>query len=399
MKTIKRWILDAFRLAGYTIVHNEIYFERQARSAGGKYGQAEQVRPLTAVTHRNFSTTGEKITPESVSAMRSDAAYADALTYFTSYPTRSLMSDHSRATLFALVRKMRPKIVAEIGTLFAGTTEVIARALWENHYGFVHTTDPFGAGHCPGIIGNWPLPLREVTKYHSLNSMDFFLAMESQRITLDLVLVDGNHDFEFASFDLQEAAKLLRPGGIIVMDNAEQTGPYQAARTFLANHPGWRELGEAVASFDVSKPFDETRASLPDTSFILLQAPNDFIVSGSPQSCGQVKVLTNAVTGISLDFVAQTTAGVLHYQAIFRAFGDSIREVVELKSVGSVRIDLTGREVKLSHDFKTPLKSDMQSRYASVDFRFEIDLAWEADPGAPPLVLARGPLPYETHRR
>jgi hypothetical protein len=106
-----------------------------------------------------------------------------------------------------------------------------------NGAGIIHTTDPFGAERCPEIIATWPAELREVTRFYPLSSMDFFLELERQKVALDMVLVEGNHDYEFASFDLLMAARSLRPGGIVVMDNAEQSGPFHAARTFLGANP------------------------------------------------------------------------------------------------------------------------------------------------------------------
>ena len=47
--------------------------------------------------------------------------------YFLAYPEISFISHTSRALLFALIRKHRFNCVAEIGTFFAGTTEVLAR--------------------------------------------------------------------------------------------------------------------------------------------------------------------------------------------------------------------------------------------------------------------------------
>src|SRR5258708_38393824 len=98
--------------------------------------------------------------------------------------------------------------------------------------------------------------------------MDFFRGLEQHKVALGLVLVDGNHDFEFALFDLQMAARLIRPGGVIVMDNAEQTGPFHATRAFVARNPAWTELGAALARYDKSAPFDEARASIAGTSFV-----------------------------------------------------------------------------------------------------------------------------------
>ena len=73
--------------------------------------------------------------------------------------------------------------------------------------GMLHTTDPFGADRCPTIIGTWPRELQEITEFHPLNSMGFFGALTQRRITIDMVLVDGQHDYEYALFDLQMGAR------------------------------------------------------------------------------------------------------------------------------------------------------------------------------------------------
>ena len=221
-----------------------------------------------------------------IAAVMASPEYAKVRAYFSLYPGRSLMSDHSRAVLYSLVRMMRPQLIAEIGTLYAGTTEVFARALWENGGGIVHTTDPYGGDRCPRIISQWPPELQRYARFRPLSSMDFFARLVLETVTLDLVLIDGNHDYEYAMFDLQMAARLLRPGGVIVMDNSEQTGPFNAARAFIEANPSWREIGSALSSYDPFKPFDRTRASLPFTSFIVLRAPDHVPIGAGPQSVG-----------------------------------------------------------------------------------------------------------------
>ena len=57
-------------------------------------------------------------------ALLASPEYAEVRAYFSHYPARSLMSDHSRAVLYSLVRMMRPQLIAEIGTLHAGTTDI-----------------------------------------------------------------------------------------------------------------------------------------------------------------------------------------------------------------------------------------------------------------------------------
>lgn len=316
------------------------------------------------------------------------AAHPDLLNRFQHWPPASLMHPASRAVLYSLVKTLRPEAMAEIGTLFAGTTELLATGLVENGRGIIHTTDPYGADRCPGIIGAWSPELQSTTQFHAFNSMDFFLWLDQHKVALDLVLVDGNHDFEFALFDLQMAARLIRPGGVIVMDNAEQSGPFHATRAFIARNSAWTELGSSLARYDKSAPFDQARASIEGTSFVLLQAPSHLSIGEGPHSWGQKFIDDSQVSGFTLDLPSQTTAGVLSYQAILRAFGNGNRDVRELKSIGSARLDLTGpgRAVK---KLPVTLQSDMAA--ADARFTFEIDLSWQADPGAAPLALSAIP--------
>ena len=229
-----------------------------------------------------------------------------------------------------------------------------------------------------------------MTCFYALNSMDFFHHLDRQQMTLDLVLVDGNHDFEFALFDLQMSARLLRPGGIVIMDNAEQTGPFKASQLFLANNREWCELGSAVASHTRSAPFDSVRASIPWTSFIILQAPRHIPVGEDLRSWGQVRTKSAHFDGIRLELPAQRTSGWLHYQAMLRAFLDD-GSVPEHKAIGKVRIEVDDT-TSIGHPFDPPLRFPEGAQYT-----YEVDLAWEADDGCPPLALSSGantPLAY-----
>jgi predicted O-methyltransferase YrrM len=324
------------------------------------------------------------ISPQPVTRAAFDAyvgspLFWDLVKVFGRYPERSLMSSQSRAVLYWLARTMRPEAVAEIGTLFAGTTEVLARALWENGHGVAHTADPFGAERCPQAIAQWPADLQQHVRFYPLNSMAFFAEM---REPLDLVLVDGNHDSEYALFDLQMAARLVRPGGIIVMDNSEQTGPFKAARAFVAANPGWQELGDALATYDPLQPFDRTRASVKGTSFLILQAPERLILGEGPHSWGQSRVEIPRVDGLAFD-VGAPAAGTLCYQVFLRGFASDSSWIEELRADGSVRID--GNSM-MEHAI-TPALSIDGVPFEAV-FTLEIDLSWQ---GKAPLVLAGHP--------
>ena len=333
-------------------------------------------------------------TPPDVDAVQTMPAYADALAYFKNYPERSLMSDHSRTVLYSLVRMLRPKLVAEIGTLHAGTTEVFARALWENGDGLIHTADPYGGDRCPQIIGNWPPDLQRHVKFHAKSSMDFFSELILQRRSFGLVLVDGNHDFEYAFFDLQMSARLIEPGGIVIMDNAEQAGPFKAARTFLAANPAWREIGRAIGAYSPSRPFDRDRASLPETTFLLLQAPRHLSIGEDPRSWGQAWTTVPEVSGLRFE-VMTPCRGTLHYQVHLRGFADGNRWVKEERIDGSLRLDVTDVPAKVDHSFERSLSVVAPPEFEEVLFTLEFDLSWQAEGDSGPLALAALPTPIQ----
>jgi hypothetical protein len=65
-------------------------------------------------------------------------------------------------------------------------------------------------------------------------------------------------------------------------------------------------------------------------------------------------------------------------------------DIAEGKTRGSVRLDLHGDASVVEHRFGQPSRPEV----AEPDkFTFEIDVSWQADPGAPPLSLAEVPRP------
>lgn len=63
------------------------------------------------------------------------AAHRVAVENFKGLATAGSPPPRLQALLYHLIRELRPKMVLEIGTLFAGTAHVIARALWANGEG------------------------------------------------------------------------------------------------------------------------------------------------------------------------------------------------------------------------------------------------------------------------
>src|SRR4030095_9218863 len=103
----------------------------------------------------------------------------------------------------------------------------------------VHTTDPSATERCPPLIAAFPPELRDRISFFPQSSAMYFDEAIARSRTYDLVLIDGSHELEFAGFDLDCTARLMRPGGIVVLDNIEQVGPRFATKLFLERHPDW----------------------------------------------------------------------------------------------------------------------------------------------------------------
>lgn len=247
--------------------------------------------------------------------------------------SRALISVVSQALLYTLIRNMCPAHIVEIGSLYAGTSEAMCRALHANGRGMLHTIDPYGKERVPGIIAQWPEELQRHATFYDLNSMAFFEHIGQTTVRPDLIFIDGNHDYEFALFDMQCAARTLQPGGFIVADDVSQSGPYFAAQDFLAAHSDWIECGLTTRRPDETKAFDLSRSRIPETDFAVLRAPTTYSVGSRPFCCGMIRWHSNSVNGLRLSLAVRPSAGTLDVQLVLRGFSDQrqAEEVISAK--------------------------------------------------------------------
>lgn len=319
-------------------------------------------------------------------------AYEAEVAAFSEGPKHSLLSAHSRAFLFHLVRTLRPKRVLEVGTYFAGTAEVLARALRQNGVGTLVTTDPFGAERCPFIIRQWPAELQRHVEYHALNSMALAQRLGDQRAELDIAFIDGCHDYEYVLFDALTFAKLVRPGGVMVMDNAEQPGVFRATVEFLKQQPDWKELGRATQSDSGDKPFSLTldRTSIRGTSFLVLAAPEyRSVAPRSFLSTGQIRHESGTFDAIRLGFFEAPTPGHLYAEMAFRAFGQTLplekRCLVDMRLGPDMGTDTLA--MRLAEEMAIPAAELDQYGFITV----EVGLYWNPDDGRSTLRLVGMP--------
>ncbi len=327
----------------------------------------------------------DELTLESIVAWRGSDRFEKPHRAFMAYPRQSLLRGMGRELLYHIVRTMRPQNIIEVGTYFAGTSELLARALWENGEGVLHTTDPFGASRCPGIIASWPSDLQNHVRYHALNSMEFFTKLENEQVSLDFAFIDGNHDFEFAYFDLCSAARLLRPGGIICLDNVEQPGPFWAVMEFLRINPGWTEIGDSISKFDASEPFVELRGLMKETDFIIIRAPSAQVIASIPQASGQQRYAGPILAGLRGTLSSPAPKGCLHIQVFLRGF-DNTRDPEQYVAVTKIVLDgQTAFELLLPE----PMATTPSDYYTS-----ETVLFWQPDGHQEPVRLSGPVTPF-----
>jgi predicted O-methyltransferase YrrM len=410
-------VLGLVERANYTLIRTDM-LEREHRAtdaylrrlqASGLYEPPQTgsrperkggaMRPLAKITRKTDFADGPAIDKEWIERLLPSDTFAAIERNFRYYPADSFVSSTERAFLFCLIRAMKPQVIAEIGTAFCGTTELIARALWENGTGLLYTTDPFGASRAPPIIRRWPEPLRDIVRFCPLSSMDFFIMLSEPKTSLDIAFIDGDHDFEFAYFDVLMAARLLRPGGIMIIDNSNQTGPYYAAAQFLHDNPGWVELGDAITGLELSQPFSIPRSSLPKADCLILKASEAYSIGHVPRTTGQSKSAPR-VAGFSFRIQTREFRGEMHYRATLRAFRNQDLEIEEYTRTGKFTLDSATTGPALKHLFDQPLISLMHGRHGDCRHTLEIELAWQGTKQPGTLQLSAPPVPIagENHR-
>jgi len=340
-----------------------------------------EVKPITDIP---FPALDLAICDDPIVAITAAPEFAMATAFFADNPVaaRSLIPPQAQAILYCLIRNQRPDHVFEIGSYKAGTTEALARALHANGKGVAHTVDPFRGDYVAAVLKSWPPQLFRHVRLHSMDSMAFYKNMERQGIHPGIVFVDGNHDYEFAAFDIACGARATTPDGYVFVDNVAQPGPFFAACDFLTTNPDWRELGGAAANYDRGKAFDRYRRTILHTDFMVLRAPTAHCVSERPFSSGRVRWGIGKVTGVRLKLVPPTQPGRLSVQVVLRGFG-----AVPGETTGGACVQVETGTSELAVTLTEPAQLDGRFAY----FTAEPWLIWH---GAPPLKLNAEPQLY-----
>jgi predicted O-methyltransferase YrrM len=61
-----------------------------------------------------------------------------------------------------------------------------------------------------------------------------------------MVYIDGNHDYDVARQDWEACSQSLKPGGVIVLDDASRDTAYRPPLFATAGHPGPSRLAGEI---------------------------------------------------------------------------------------------------------------------------------------------------------
>jgi predicted O-methyltransferase YrrM len=354
---------------------------RWARRASRAWrGLGARVRPIEPIPYAAVDAGGAA---DPIPSIIAAPEFAATTRWFAQEPGRSQLSPEAQALLFTLTRNLKPTHVFEIGTFLAGTSEAICRALQANGTGLLHTTDPFSLAAVPAILLKWPRQLRRHVRFYHLDSMAFFMRMEQRGVRSQLTFIDGRHDYQFAMFDLSMAARTLAPGGLIVLDNVSQPGPYLAVTDFLRDTPGWREWDNPGGRPSHGLPFDKERARIHNSDLIALRAPSGLVVGARPVMLGERVFDRAQIHGLELTVAEKSSGGTLSIQCALRGHSAS-PATPGVEIIGATSLDLDGAEGSVTAKFEPPLIA----AGAFYQMAVETALVWR---GEKPLYLSGPP--------
>ena len=159
------------------------------------------------------------------------------------------MPRESGSRLRDLIVSERATTTIEVGLALGLSTLHICDALLAHDPAGRHTAiDPLEGSHYgnAGLISLSEAGVRDLVDHVDLSS-DLALPMllRERRGEFDLALVDGAHWFDYAFLDAFLCMQLVRPGGVVVLDDTWMPGPRLAAR-YLVTNLGCREIPDVL---------------------------------------------------------------------------------------------------------------------------------------------------------
>jgi predicted O-methyltransferase YrrM len=154
-----------------------------------------------------------------------------------------------------MIRSARPRVSLEVGCAYGISSLYICEALREVGAGRHIIMDPYQHSEWEGIgLAN----LRragylDIADFHEAPSYQYLSRLAEEALKIDFAFIDGHHVFDYVFVDFFLIDKLLRPGGVVILDDLSWPPVRSVCRYVLANlrykciGPQMRELPERTA--------------------------------------------------------------------------------------------------------------------------------------------------------
>lgn len=148
----------------------------------------------------------------------------------------SIPADEGRY-LQHLIREHRPKITLEIGCAFGISSLFICEALRDVGGSKHIMIDPWSEASRVAAANLNRAGFGGLFEQHIKLSFEALTELRAKGTTIDLAFIDGMHTFDYVLVDFFLTDKLLRPGGIVVIDDYSWPAIYKVCRYVMANLP------------------------------------------------------------------------------------------------------------------------------------------------------------------
>lgn len=125
---------------------------------------------------------------------------------------------------YALVRAMNPKVILETGVASGVSTAYILLALRANGRGTLESIELGESAYLPpSHLPGWVVPewLRDGWKMHIGDARELLAPLAQKLAPLDIFIHDSLHTYDHMMFEFEQAFPHLRPGGILIADDAQ----------------------------------------------------------------------------------------------------------------------------------------------------------------------------------
>jgi predicted O-methyltransferase YrrM len=169
-------------------------------------------------------------------------------------PLLGAISEEEGNFIQEIIRSARPQVSIEVGCAYGISSLFICEALREVNATKHIIIDPYQSGwENIGLANLRRAGFADIIDFHEVPSYQYLSRLTEERATIDFAFIDGQHTFDYVLVDFFLIDKLLRPGGIVILDDLSYPSIRSVCRYILTNlrykcvGPQTQELPELAA--------------------------------------------------------------------------------------------------------------------------------------------------------